>query len=124
MNTATNRKSRKSAPISQAVTKTVKSKKKPAAKQKVKPVVVSATAKAKKEPPPSVAQGVYREERNGIKRPRPGGLCAAVWEYLDKNGNCTPKKIRETATDKGWNQNNAQIELYQWRKFMGLSRPV
>ena len=64
MNTAINSKSRKSNPVTHAVTKTVKSKTSPAAKQKAKPVIVSTPAKAKKEPPPPVVQGVT--VRNGM----------------------------------------------------------
>jgi Zn ribbon nucleic-acid-binding protein len=63
-----------------------------------------------------------RIEQNGVKRPSAGGLCAAVWEWLDENGNCMPKDLKPVAEAKGWNLNNAQIELYQWRKFMGLGR--
>jgi hypothetical protein len=63
-----------------------------------------------------------REERNGIKRPNPGGLCAAVWDYLDEKGNVTPKEIKLVAESKGWNPNNAQMELYQYRKFHGITK--
>jgi len=79
---------------------------------------VVTTGKPKKEPKPKIV----RVEQNGVKRPAPGGLCAAVWEWLDENGNCMPKDLKPVAEAKGWNLNNAQIELYQWRKFMGLGR--
>jgi hypothetical protein len=65
---------------------------------------------------------IIREKRNGIKRPNPGGLCAAVWDYLDENGNTTPKELKLIAESKSWNPNNAQMELYQWRKFHGLTK--
>lgn len=64
---------------------------------------------------------IVRVEQNGVKRPAPGGLCAAVWEWLDENGNCMLKDLKPVAEAKGWNLNNAQIELYQWRKFSGIS---
>jgi len=64
-----------------------------------------------------------REERNGVKRPKPGGKCAAVWSHLDDHGNMEAKDLREVATAKGWNVNNALIELSVWRKFMGLGKP-
>jgi hypothetical protein len=68
-----------------------------------------------------------REERNGVKRPAPGGLCAAVWEALDQmhaaKVEITAQAVRDLATAKGWNQSNASIEMYQWRKFMGLNTP-
>jgi len=64
-----------------------------------------------------------REERNGVKRPKDGGKCATVWSYLHANPTTTAKDIREVAAAQGWNSNNAQIELSQWRKFMGLTKP-
>lgn len=68
-----------------------------------------------------------REARNGVKRPRNGGLCAAVWAALDKlhaSGTApTSEQVRDLATAKGWNANNALCELSAWRKFMGLSKP-
>lgn len=79
---------------------------------------VVTTGKPKKEPKPKVVC----VEQNGVKRPASGGLCAAVWEYLDQHGNMMPKDLKPVAEAKGWNFNNAQIELYQWRKFMGLSK--
>lgn len=65
-----------------------------------------------------------REERNGVKRPSAGGACAAVWDWLDKNGNAMPADLKPVAEAKGWNINNASIELYQWRKFTGVGRPA
>lgn len=81
-------------------------------------------------PAPVVLSGkttAPREERNGVKRPAPGGLCAAVWDALDAmhagGVTITAQAVRDLATAKGWNQNNAGIEMYQWRKFMGLNTP-
>lgn len=61
-------------------------------------------------------------EGRTCKRPRAGSKCAAVWDYLDANPMTTGKAMREVATAKGWNPNNASIELYAWRKFHGLTR--
>lgn len=61
-----------------------------------------------------------RIEQNGVKRPGPG-KCLEVWEWLDESGNCMPKDLQPVAEAKGWNLNNAQIELYQWRKFSGIA---
>lgn len=61
-----------------------------------------------------------RVEQNGVKRPGPG-KCLEVWEYLDQHGNMKPKDLQPVAEAKGWNINNVQIELYQWRKFNGIS---
>jgi hypothetical protein len=60
---------------------------------------------------------VERVEQNGVMRPAPGGLCAAVWEWLDSNPAATLADAKATAVDKGWNPNNAACELYQWRRF-------
>lgn len=66
-----------------------------------------------------------REERNGVKRPSVGGLCRAIWDFCDAqvlaNGEApTVKAIKEAAPGQGWNPNNASIEYYLWRKFMGI----
>lgn len=77
---------------------------------------VVTTGKPKKEAAPKVE----RVEQNGVKRPGPG-KCLEVWEYLDQHGNMKPKDLQPVAEAKGWNINNASIELYQWRKFNGIS---
>lgn len=65
-----------------------------------------------------------REERNGVVRPSVGGVCRAVWDYCDaiyaKGTMPKPAIIKEAADKNDWNQNNAVIEMYQWRKFMGI----
>jgi hypothetical protein len=78
---------------------------------------VATTRKPKKE---SVSKAT-REERNGVKRPGPG-KCLDVWEYLDQHGDMKPNDLKPVAVDNGWNQSNALIELYQWRKFNGVTR--
>lgn len=66
-----------------------------------------------------------RPEQNGIKRPSEGGKCAAIWEACDALYEVRqivpmPKDIKALAEENEWNVNNAVIELYQWRKFMGF----
>lgn len=65
-----------------------------------------------------------REERNGVKRPSIGGACRMVWDYLDSvvAAGAQPilKQVKAHALEQGWNQNNAAIEFYQWRKFNGI----
>lgn len=78
---------------------------------------VVTTGKLKKEH----ALKMERVEQNGVERPGPG-KCLEVWEYLDQHGNMKPKDLQPVAEAKGWNINNVQIELYQWRKFNGISR--
>lgn len=80
---------------------------------------VVTTAKASK-PVKVTAPKPQRIEQNGVKRPGPG-KCLEVWEWLDESGNCMPKDLQPVAEAKGWNLNNAQIELYQWRKFNGIA---
>ena len=70
--------------------------------------------------PKKAAPKVERVEQNGVKRPGPG-KCLEVWEYLDQHGNMKPKDLQPVAEARGWNINNASIELYQWRKFNGIS---
>ena len=62
-----------------------------------------------------------REERNGIKRPSVGGKCRAIWDWLDTVNGPTAKQVRAHASAVGWNENNAVIEFYQWRRFNGIT---
>ena len=73
------------------------------------------TSKAKK----AAAPKVERVEQNGVKRPKDGGLCAAVWAWLDAHPGATIKDAKAAATDHGWNENNVACEFYAWRKFNG-----
>ena len=66
------------------------------------------------------ASKVRSEIRNGVRRPIKG-KCAEVWSTLDdikKQGSEVDiRVVRELASQKGWNLNNATIEFYGWRKF-------
>lgn len=88
----------------------------PAPAAEAAPVVP--TGKPKKEAAPKVE----RIEQNGVKRPKDGGLCAAVWAWLDAHPEATIKDAKAAATDHGWNENNVACEFYAWRKFNGISR--
>ena len=65
-----------------------------------------------------------RPEANGVIRPSVGGKCYAIWatcdELKEKGIMPMPKVIREWAKEMGVNENNAIIEMYQWRKFHGI----
>ncbi len=65
----------------------------------------------------AVTAPVTRVEQNGVKRPAPGGLCAAVWEWLDAQPQATVKTLRDLAPSRGWNLNNVTSEFYSWQKF-------
>lgn len=79
---------------------------------------VVTTSKPKK----VAAPRVERVEQNGVKRPKDGGLCAAVWAWLDAHPDATIKDAKAAAPENGWNANNVACEFYAWRKFNGLSR--
>jgi hypothetical protein len=74
---------------------------------------VQASSKAARSP---------REERNGVKRPGPGGKCAAVWDYLDIYPDTISAEMYEVAAAMGWNLNNTKTEFSQWRRFHGKGR--
>lgn len=68
------------------------------------------------------APKVEQEERDGVKRPKAGGVCAAVWAWLDANPTATLKEAKAAAPANGWNQNNVSCEFYARRKFYGIGR--
>lgn len=65
---------------------------------------------------------VEQEERNGVKRPKAGGVCAAVWAWLDAHPTATLKEAKAAAPANGWNENNVSCEFYARRKFLGISK--
>lgn len=77
-------------------------------------------------PPPSVAAErpltgrAAAEVRNGVRRPAPGGVCRAVWDWLDAHPSVSAKDARGAASAHGWNENNVSCEYYAWRKFHGI----
>jgi hypothetical protein len=97
------------------------------AKQSPAPVVNPAPAPESAPLVLATVTTAERETRNGIKRPSPGGKCAAVWEALDQmhagGVEITAQTVGDLAVGKGWNLSNAQTESYQWKRFMGLSEP-
>lgn len=65
-----------------------------------------------------------RVKQNGVTRPKAGGKCADVWDWLDAHPGATAKQVREAAPEQGWNLNNAICELYSHRKHNGISGRV
>lgn len=80
------------------------------------PVKKAVTTASK--PAPKVEQA----ECNGVKRPKAGGVCAAVWAWLDANPTATLKEAKAAAPAHGWNVNNVSCEFYARRKFLGISK--
>lgn len=79
-----------------------------------------------KEPGVGIKIEKDRPEQNGIVRPSVGGKCRAIWDFCDSfyagQGRLPmPKEMKQAAQDNGWNENNAVIEMYQWRKFNGYT---
>jgi len=67
-----------------------------------------------------------RPEQNGVVRPSVGGKCRAIWDECDvflveMKRSPMPKEIKALAEKNEWNVNNAVIEMYQWRKFNGMT---
>lgn len=88
------------------------------------------TTGPKKDAEPVVTTPAQAEriEKNGVRRPKDGGLCAAVWSDLDKllasGTEPTTAQVRDLAVARSWNINNATAELSAWRKFNGIARSV
>lgn len=61
-----------------------------------------------------------------VNRPKAGGLCAAVWDELDRNKEkgqvLTLDQVRKLAKRKKWNANNARVEYYRWRAANGVTK--
>lgn len=68
-------------------------------------------------------------EQNGIRRPKPDGLCGQAWDIFDKVSakNGQPASIKESmeiSRAKGLNDANVRAEYARWRKFNGVSGRV
>lgn len=61
------------------------------------------------------------EVRNGVKRPREGTICRAVWDWLDKNPGISVRDAKEAAPTLGFNVNNVACEYYAHRKWVAAS---
>lgn len=72
---------------------------------------------------------VIKIEKNGVVRPPRPGKCLEVWQALDAMYKPKGRKpavmptlqqIKDHAIAQGWNESNARVEFYRWKKFMGL----
>lgn len=63
-----------------------------------------------------------RPERNGVKRPSAGTICAQIWAWCDKehdtNGKVNAKDLR--AALAGLDDTTKTVQFYRWRKFNGI----
>jgi len=92
--------------------------------------IADAEAKEKAKADAIAAREAARQpEQNGIRRPKPDGLCGQAWAIFDevsaKNG--SPASIAESmeiAKAKGLNEANVRAEYARWRKFFGVTGRV
>lgn len=104
--------------------------KKAAAEAKEREKAEKAAAKEKAKADAIAAREAARmPEQNGIRRPKPDGLCGQAWAIFDevsaKRG--SPASIAEAmdiAKEKGLNEANVRAEYARWRKFFGVSGRV
>jgi hypothetical protein len=89
-------------------------------------VIAKAAAKeAAKEEKAAAKEAAKMPEQNGIRRPKPGGKCAAVWEICDAlsyelQQAVSVKPVIEAAEAAGLNPNMARSNYAVWRKFNGI----
>lgn len=55
--------------------------------------------------------------RNGIKRPKAGGVCSAIWEWLDRNRQADLRYVKRVCLEAGWNINTVTRQYYEHRRF-------
>jgi hypothetical protein len=66
-----------------------------------------------------------REERNGVKRPSAGTICAHIWASLDAHlatYKTTPsfKDLKVLQDQNGWQRNTAVTQYQRWKEFNDL----
>lgn len=86
--------------------------------------IAAATAAAQASKPAKAPKPAKVEmpTQHGIKRPRPGGLCAQAWDMFDRLGRgVVIADALAEAAKIGLNQNNIRTELCRWRKFNAIS---
>lgn len=65
-------------------------------------------------------------EQNGVRRPKPEGLCGRAWAIMDRltaSTGATAKiaDVLKDAETEGLNKSNVQAEYARWRKFHGIT---
>lgn len=64
---------------------------------------------------------VQLEERNGIKRPKEGGLCAKAWSIFDGYEELQNKHLAAISESSGINPATVRTQYARWRQFNGLT---
>lgn len=64
-----------------------------------------------------------KDVRNGVRRPGAGGLCRAVWDWLDAHPSVSVREALAVAPSMGWNLNNVSCEFYGWRRYNRTAPP-
>ena len=63
-----------------------------------------------------------RPERNGVKRPSEGTICAQIWAWCDRehdtNGKVSAKDLRAALSTL--DNTTCTVQFYRWRKFNGI----
>ena len=94
------------------------------------PVVVAPTELPAVQPAPAKAAKerkiqANREERNGVKRPSEGTICAEIWAYIEKVWKDTgampaAKAVREALPSR--DDTTKTVQYYRCRKFHGFKK--
>lgn len=63
-----------------------------------------------------------RPERNGVKRPSEGTICAQIWAWCDRehdaNGKVSAKNLRAALSNL--DNTTCTVQFYRWRKFNAI----
>jgi hypothetical protein len=89
----------------------------------------AAERQRKKDEAAAAREASRMPEQNGIRRPKPDGLCGKAWAIFDdiSKQNGAPASIGESmevARSQGLNEANVRAEYARWRKFFGISGRV
>jgi len=101
--------------------------KKAAAEERERKKAEAAAERERKKAEAQAAREAARmPEQNGIRRPKPDGLCGQAWAIFDEvsQRNGAPASIGEAmdiAREKNLNEANVRAEYARWRKFYGIT---
>jgi hypothetical protein len=89
-----------------------------------------AEAKAKAEAKAAAKPAkVQMPEQNGVRRPKPEGLCGKAWAEMDRLSSVLGQPVPiatllESTNKAGLNEGNVRAEYARWRKFNGVTGRV